>query len=58
MPGPDGHPTPRQLHTAVERLMALTSFAAVDALAGPRSDPLARADLVESLVRCALAQDS
>ncbi len=58
MPGPDGRPKPRQLDTAVDWLMALTSFATVDALAGPHGDPVASATLVETLVRCALAQDS
>lgn len=58
LPGPDGRPNPRQLDAAVGRLMALTSFATVDALAGARGDPVTSAALVEALVRCALAHDS
>ncbi len=57
LPGPESRLGLRQLDTAVGRLMALTSFATVDALAGPHGDPLASAQLVEALVRCALAHD-
>lgn len=41
------------LEAAVQRVMAVTSFSSVDALAGA-GDPLAVVELVQSLVRCAL----
>ncbi len=50
----DGRPAPRQLEVALQQVMAITSFASVDALAGTRGDPLDVATLVEALVRCAL----
>lgn len=53
----DGRPASGQVEAALQRVMALTSFATVDALAGPRSDPRAVAGLVVALVRCALEPD-
>lgn len=41
------------LEAAVQRVMAVTSFSSVDALAGA-GDPLAVVELLQSLVRCAL----
>ncbi len=54
LPERDGRPAPQQLAVALQRVMAITSFASVDALAGTHSDPLDVANLVEALVRCAL----
>ena len=44
------------LEAAVRRVMAVTSFSSVDALAGA-GDPLAVVELVQALVRCALDHD-
>ena len=51
----DGRPESRQLETALQRVMALTSFGTVDALAGPDGDPVAVAEVVLAQVRCALS---
>jgi len=53
----DRHPAPNQVETAVQHLMAVTSFATIDALAGPHGDPQAVAELVTALARCALAHN-
>ena len=51
--GLQGAPQGGGLEAAVQRVMAVTSFSSVDALAGD-ADPLAVVELVQSLVRCAL----
>ena len=45
------------LEAAVQRVMAVTSFSSVDALAGA-GDPLTVVELVQALVRCALDHNS